>query len=432
MSRAIFEKPLSDLTWADLEYIVTQGLEEDQTLEFKETLPAKDENGDPWQSGKNKIGDYARDALAAEIVAFANAYGGVLIVGIVDAKDNPGRAKSFNRQLVRNCVECVERLGAALRSRIDPPISGFDIRAVLRPDGDGDGLIIIRVASSSMAPHGVGRPPEAYVRRGSSAEPLTMRDLHNLFWESRTRRERILQIQDERQQSLLDLEKKKLDGRLIRASDQKPVPASMPHLMFRITAIPEQSLSLNGLAFKLSSSPLALPYLRTKQGNPVDSILGWGHLSLGWLPRAHGARAEIAMPRAFGFWMLSDDGIVEASGLSLNEDNEHWPDEFSALSAQLLLISERMRLWSGRPDIPIVFDAQFHHDGTARGVAGRTSKMAGLDERITIGPFTATNRSQFPQVHQELEREIWAGLGFSKFPKSEIDFDSAFQDYLSV
>ena len=61
-------------------------------------------------------------------------------------------------------------------------IAGFDIRAFPTPGGSGEGLVIIRVAGSTQAPHGVGRPPEAYVRRGSVKEPLTMRDLHNLFW----------------------------------------------------------------------------------------------------------------------------------------------------------------------------------------------------------------------------------------------------------
>ena len=114
-------------------------------------------------------------------------------IGIEQTDDNPRRAKAFKTPLVRNCVECGERLGHTLRDRFDPPIAGFDIRAFPKPDCDsGEGLVIIRVAGSTQAPHGVGRPPEAYVRRGSVKEPLTTRDLHNLFWEARTRQERVL------------------------------------------------------------------------------------------------------------------------------------------------------------------------------------------------------------------------------------------------
>jgi predicted HTH transcriptional regulator len=131
MSRAIFERSLSELTWSDFEDVVARGLEEDQTLEFKESLQVKDGGVDPWQSGSDKISPHARDALAEEVVAFANAYGGVVIVGIEETNDNPRRAKAFKTPLVRNCIECVERLGPALRSRFDPPIAGFDIRPFL-------------------------------------------------------------------------------------------------------------------------------------------------------------------------------------------------------------------------------------------------------------------------------------------------------------
>jgi predicted HTH transcriptional regulator len=178
MWRAIYEKPLAELTWSDFESIIFNRLEEDQTLEFKETLPARDGNADIWQLGQDKIGGYARDTLAKEVVAFANAYGGVIIIGIVESDEKSPRANDFGDPLIRNCIDCIERLGPSLRSLIDPPIAGFDIRAFPTPGGSGEGLVIIRVAGSTQAPHGVGRPPESYVRRGSVKEPLTMRDLH--------------------------------------------------------------------------------------------------------------------------------------------------------------------------------------------------------------------------------------------------------------
>jgi hypothetical protein len=164
MSRAIFEKPLAELAWSDFESVIFNGLEEDQTLEFKETLPVKDGNADSWQSGQNKISNYARDSLAKEVVAFANAYGGVIIIGIAETDEKPPRAKDFGDPLVRNCIDCVERLGPALRSLFDPPIAGFDIRAIPKPDCDnGEGLVIIRVGSSTQAPHG-GRPAPGSLR----------------------------------------------------------------------------------------------------------------------------------------------------------------------------------------------------------------------------------------------------------------------------
>jgi hypothetical protein len=35
-------------------------------------------------------------------------------------------------------------------------------------------------------------------------------------------------------------------------------------------------------------------------------------------------------------------------------------------------------------------------------------------------------------VYQELEREIWFGLGISRITPANIDFDQAFSEYLGV
>jgi predicted HTH transcriptional regulator len=133
MARAIFENPLAELAWSDFESVIFNCLEEDQTLEFKETLPARDGNADIWQLGQDKIGNYARDTLAKEVVAFANAYGGVIIIGIAETDERPPRAKDFAKPLVRNCIDCVERLNPSLRSLIDPPIAGLIFELFPRP-----------------------------------------------------------------------------------------------------------------------------------------------------------------------------------------------------------------------------------------------------------------------------------------------------------
>ncbi|WOJ90840.1 ATP-binding protein [Methylocapsa polymorpha] len=434
MSSAIFEKPLSEVTWSDLEEIVTKELEEDQTLEFKEALPAKDGNIDPWQSGRDKIADHARDTLAEEVAAFANAYGGVVIVGIEETNDNPRRAKAFKTPLIRECIECVERLGPALKSRLDPPISGFDIRAFPKPDGNGEGLIVMRVASSTLAPHGVGRPPIAHVRRGSAKEPLTMRDLHNLFWESRTRRERVLQVRRERQGFMVELEHKKQAGRLIRF-DGHPVPASDPHLMFRCTVVPEQSLGLSGIASKLINAPLARPEIPMKNGQTSAAAFGNGRLPRGWQPKAHAAQAEDVTGRMFSLWTIGDDGLVDVVGFSLSRDskNEHYPGWFSLTVAQLLLMAEQLRLTAGRPDVPLIVDAQFRHIGTARALPGPGAWEVGLpDENVAIGPFAVTARAELPRVHRDIEREIWFGLGVPRVVPLEVDFETVFSNYLVV
>lgn len=439
MSRAIFEKALSELTWADLETVIKNSLEEDQTLEFKETLPAKDGNPDLWQSKRGKIGDHARDVLAAEIVAFANAYGGVLIIGIGETDDKPPRAKAFATTLIKDCVECVERLGPALRSRFDPPIAGFDIRAVPKPDGDGEGLVVIRVASSTLAPHGVGRPPEAYVRRGSAKEPLTMRDLHNLFWESRTRQERVIQARNDRQVFMMDLEYRMKTG-CLHSSEGNIVPAKQ-YLMFRCTIVPEQSLGLNGIAAELLRTPLLRPAIKLNGGGWAEAAFGHGGLPHGWRPKAHAAQAEDSSSRHFSLWTIRDDGLVEVVGFSFDPyvNNKYCPEWYSITVAQVLLMAEKLRLRAGRPDVPLVVDARFRHNGSARACLDGQDRYrfgyedpAAPDENILFGPFVAARRAELPTLHREVEREIWFGLGVPGVLPLGLDFEAAFSSYLGI
>jgi predicted HTH transcriptional regulator len=59
------------------------------------------------------IGRVARDDIAKEIVAFANAYGGVIIIGIDETDDHPKRAAQLGVILL---------LLPPTSSRLPPPI----------------------------------------------------------------------------------------------------------------------------------------------------------------------------------------------------------------------------------------------------------------------------------------------------------------------
>lgn len=49
---------------------------EGEQIEYKETLPAKGPEGDPWTNGSGSMGDRAKTAILEEVVAFSNAHGG--------------------------------------------------------------------------------------------------------------------------------------------------------------------------------------------------------------------------------------------------------------------------------------------------------------------------------------------------------------------
>ncbi len=75
MYRKIFDKPLDELTEADIFSLVERSVPEGPHLDYKRELGAKD--------GKSK--DWNKE-LAKDVAAFANAYGGYLVYGVDEKK----------------------------------------------------------------------------------------------------------------------------------------------------------------------------------------------------------------------------------------------------------------------------------------------------------------------------------------------------------
>src|SRR5260221_10933430 len=71
----ITEKPIEQITSADLEQLVTNGVGESRTLEYKEALP-----GGADQDKRQFLAD----------VSFANAIGGDLVYGARESRDQEG------------------------------------------------------------------------------------------------------------------------------------------------------------------------------------------------------------------------------------------------------------------------------------------------------------------------------------------------------
>ena len=70
----MFQKPISDLDKADIQRVVNEAVQEGAEIEFKESLPAKKGENDPWMNGADHISDRARNEILGEVIAFANTY----------------------------------------------------------------------------------------------------------------------------------------------------------------------------------------------------------------------------------------------------------------------------------------------------------------------------------------------------------------------
>jgi hypothetical protein len=171
-----FTKPLNMVDANDVTALANSGWPESYTLEYKRSLPNKSGGSDPWDQGKNEIGDYARNELLAEIVGMANSDGGYLILGIDETTEKPPRPSSIVEQ--REVRDLARRFEDQARACIDPPISSLIVHPI--ETNGTSGVVVFKVSASRFAPHRVSTTRDAFVRRGASTTKMTMREIQDM------------------------------------------------------------------------------------------------------------------------------------------------------------------------------------------------------------------------------------------------------------
>jgi hypothetical protein len=173
----ILREPLETITAADIHQLCTDKISEGAEMEFKADLPHRGGRAkDSWHTG-GAIGEYARNEIAAEIVAFANTFGGAVCVGIDETTDHPKRADTPNP--LPRVHELARRLRQAVYDVIEPPLPILEAWGVeLNPDGSG--VVLLRVAASRRRPHRLQPNKEVFVRRADESVKVSMREIQEL------------------------------------------------------------------------------------------------------------------------------------------------------------------------------------------------------------------------------------------------------------
>ncbi|RWE97359.1 RNA-binding domain-containing protein [Mesorhizobium sp.] len=180
---SILRTPISKIAIADLEELCAIGARETAELEFKGELPfrPKEVSADRWITHGDRLGDYARDKLLVELIAFANADGGTLIIGLHETDDEPrsaGRLKALP-----NCEDLARRLLDASEDMIEPRLPLVEGRAIPVPNGDGEGYVVLRVSGSASGPHRLASEGHFYTRRGERSVKMDVREIRERFLE---------------------------------------------------------------------------------------------------------------------------------------------------------------------------------------------------------------------------------------------------------
>ncbi|GLS46581.1 AlbA family DNA-binding domain-containing protein [Methylobacterium brachythecii] len=238
---SILRKPLEAVTVADLQALIEAEARETGELEFKGALPFKATKGQPetadrWIVKGDRVGELARDEILAEIVAFANAEGGTLVLGLHETKAEPRHAERL--EALPNCEGLARRLLDATEDVIEPRLPSVITQAV--PAEDGAGYVLIRVGKSLSGPHRLRTTREFYVRRGEKAAKMDVREIKDLTLELARTGDRIEALFQERRaaaQRLWDETSASAEGNcgpiLFRATATPLLPLNIPDLTSR-------------------------------------------------------------------------------------------------------------------------------------------------------------------------------------------------------
>ena len=172
----VLSKPTDQIGIDDIKALFASVVPEGEQIEFKGSLPAKGQTPDPWENGGDHIGDRAKDKILEEVVAFANAHGGALLLGIKESDTKPPIAAEISP--IPRCADLAERLKLVFRDCVEPQLPRLEVFAI--PTDGQSGVIIIRVGRSRLAPHRVTRTLVCPIRRSDRCEEMTMREIQDM------------------------------------------------------------------------------------------------------------------------------------------------------------------------------------------------------------------------------------------------------------
>ena len=152
----LYTQRVADITWAAVEAFCQTRTTENAYLDYKVDFPTD---------------------LAKTVSAIANTFGGLVLIGV--AEDNQSRpVLPITGISLQRGLE--ERVLNTLIDSVTPPI--IPEIAVCQNDEGDRGIIVIRVAQSTYAPHALNANTRVYLRTGKRSSPEELADLERIRW----------------------------------------------------------------------------------------------------------------------------------------------------------------------------------------------------------------------------------------------------------
>ena len=424
---AILKKPIDQITGEDIEELIASQVLEGERIEFKERLPVSKQGKDQWGKGGD-ISDRARNTILEEVVAFANAYGGTLILGVAESKTKPSAAQKIVP--IERCAELADRLALVFRNCVEPQLPSIEIASVLT-NGDA-GVVVLRTPNSRMAPHRVAPTRKCTVRRGDRCEELTMREIQDMTINVARGLQGLHERLSTRQDAFADLFEELVD------------PSNAFGL--RITAAPVGTdLRIDHVVLQGSIdgrfAPPTISVFRTREDRDDGEIRLFGlehHYSMAphdWKPQLRAVRAEVAnyalrntRVERKALLEVHCDGLVELAFVSQRE----FPD-MGERTAQMPIVDSlplfefaRICMWAdkvrdsaGAPGSEFAIQTEFvvrggtvpieESEGPLRGYRGVSARLVQPGIRFPL--YSLGSASDIGTLCELFERDFWNAMG---------------------
>ena len=310
----VLSKPADQINLDDINALIASKVPEGEQIEFKENLPARGQTPDPWVDGGDQIGDRAKDKILEEVVAFANAHGGALLLGIGESNSRPPVATRISP--IPRCADLAESLQLVFRDRVQPQLPRLEVFAI--PMKGESGAIILRVGRSRLAPHGVKIQKKFVcpIRRSNRCEEMTMREIQDMTLNVSRGLERLEKRLGERSECF----------------HQEFDCLKTPEDAFgiRLTAIPVgEEIRLDRVFWKGRlaeefQKPQISVFRKPENGSKTE-LLGLKHIyglsASSWRPRLRAARSEVTLQpldnlTRSSYQELHFDGLIELGFVS--------------------------------------------------------------------------------------------------------------------
>lgn len=424
---AVLTKPTDRLKLGDIKALIDERVPEGAQIEFKESLPAGKGKTDTWLNGGKEIGKYAKERLLEETVAFANGFGGALVLGVAESASKPPVAARITP--VPRCAELAERFRQVFAACVDPQLPSLEIVHV--PTGGDEGVIVFRTGRSRRGPHRVIPTLRCPVRRDDRCEALGMREIQDMTLNLARGTERLEQRLRERS-SKFEEEFKRLET---------PDDA----FGFRITAVPvgdeihfESVYSDGNLIEGLLPPDVEIARGINDRDTRLRTIRNWHRMHFhDWRPMLRAARVEENHTRnwkliRFGYAEIHADGLLEWGFVSNHLVHpllaHEMPDEVNFDSetpvstlAGLLVWADRVRQRASAPGAEYAVQPQIKVTADSVNVVGNdNSTIVGTIERNDTDfhcyPLEASG--EIDKTVSRFETDFWNYFG--KDPGSRV------------